>query len=168
MTKGLSRAELLRGRLSNRAPVIRPPFAHPESTFRTLCNSCDGCVEACGTKVIGKDRHGYPELRFGQAHCTFCGDCAQACPTGALEAGQYQNWNVRAHIKDTCLSLNAITCRACEEGCPEGAIGFRLMTGGRAQPLVSEAACTGCGNCAVICPNQSVDIQSLKAKEDAA
>lgn len=144
----------------------RPPYSLPEVAFLKACNHCDKCREACPTDVIGRDASGYPVLLFGQSSCTFCRACAEACPTGALSIEHADTWNVTAHIKGTCLSFNGITCRACDEGCEAGAIRFRLMTQGRALPLVDEARCTGCGTCTVICPNNSIDMRQQAPQEE--
>lgn len=165
MREAVSRTDIIRGRLTPIPQTFRPPYAVPEDDFRSLCERCDACREACETSVIGRDGLGYPVLLFGKAECTMCGDCASACETGALSLKQARPWAARAHVKGTCLSFNAITCRACEEGCEAGAIRFRLMTQGRALPLIDEAACTGCGACAVICPNKSIEMRSRETKE---
>ncbi len=145
---------------------MRPPYARAEIDFRKLCDGCDACRESCPTGVIGKDGDGIPMLLYGQAVCDFCGACADACPTGAMVREQARPWIVTAHVKATCLSFNAVTCRCCEESCEAGAIRFRLMTGGRALPQIDDDACTGCGHCAVICPNNSVEMRS-RAREEA-
>ncbi len=166
MRSAVSRAELIRGRMTPESEVIRPPYSHSEHDFREHCERCDNCRKACPTDVIGCDAAGFPMLLFGNAACTFCKACAEACPTGALSLDQADAWHVTAHIKGTCLSFNGITCRACDESCEAGAIRFRLMTQGRALPLVDETRCTGCGACAVICPNTSIDMRQQAPKEE--
>lgn len=161
----ISRADLLRGRVTPTPEPIRPPFSLPEPEFRTLCEPCDACREACETDVIGVDGDGLPILLYGEAACTFCGACVEACPTGAMDADLAPPWTVTAHVKASCLSFNAITCRACEEACEAGAISFRLMTEGRSLPLVDETRCTGCGTCATICPNHAVDMRRSEPEE---
>ncbi|VAW17782.1 Ferredoxin-type protein NapF (periplasmic nitrate reductase) [hydrothermal vent metagenome] len=165
MPRGLSRAELLRGRFAEISGTGRPPYSLPEVDFIGLCEACDDCRNACETSIIGTDDEGYPVLRFGEARCSFCGACATACTTGALDPDKARAWTVIAEVRGSCLSFEGITCRACEETCAPGAIRFRLMTGGRAVPLLNEADCTGCGACAVVCPNQSIHMTSRKAEE---
>lgn len=164
----LRRRDLIRGRFAPSAELPRPPYAIAETDFRSLCERCCDCSQACSTGIIGKDPDGFPVLRFGHAKCTFCGACAEACKTGALNFETSRSWTFNAHINNSCLSFNAITCRACEEACEAGAIKFQLMTGGRALALVDESQCTGCGNCAAICPNQSIDMKSRMAEEKVA
>ena len=74
-------------------------------------------------------------------------------------------WNVIARIKGSCLSFNGITCRACEENCEADAIRFKLMTVGRSVPLVDEETCTGCGACARVCPNNSIEMHHHDSEE---
>jgi len=165
MSSVISRADLLRGRLVPKPSVVRPPGSVHEPEFRSLCDRCDDCIKACETNVIGRDGDGYPVLLFGHAACTFCNACAKACPTGAIDGARAREWNVLAKVKGSCLSFNAITCRACEEACEEGAIRFKLMTEGRSLPLINEDGCTGCGICAVVCPNQSIDMLAQAGEE---
>ncbi len=165
MHGSVSRAELIRGRMMPAREVLRPPHSLPENAFLDQCDRCDKCLTACPTHVIRHDAAGFPRLEFGSASCTFCSACAEACPTGALSQDHADVWNVMAHIKGNCLSFNGITCRACDENCEEGAIRFRLMTHGRSLPLVDETRCTGCGACAVICPNDAIDMRQTQAQE---
>jgi ferredoxin-type protein NapF len=165
MQTELNRADLIRGRFAGTTQALRPPYAIAEKQFVQLCDGCDDCRDACESDVIGFDAHGYPILLFGEAECTFCEACATACPTGALSLEEARPWNVLAHIKPSCLSLNGVTCRSCEEGCGDDAIQFKLMTGGRALPVPDPGRCTGCGKCAVVCPNQSIDMRSRQAEE---
>ncbi len=165
VSNAISRAALLRGRLVATAEKARPPYAVAEADFRSHCERCDDCRNACEADVIGRDKQGFPFLRFNHAKCSFCGACAEACTTGALSPEQARAWTITAHVQDSCLSVNAITCRACEESCETRAIRFQLMTGGRALPLVDGTKCTGCGNCAVICPNRSIQMSSGKPEE---
>ncbi len=165
MRSAVSRAELIRGRMTPAPEVQRPPYSLPENAFLDRCDCCDKCRDVCPTDVIGRDRAGFPVMLFGRAACTFCGACAKVCPTDALSLKQADAWQVTAHITGTCLSFNGITCRACDESCEAGAIRFRLMTQGRSLPLVDETRCTGCGACAVICPNNSIDMRQHSVEE---
>ncbi len=165
MRNTVSRADIIRGRFSGIPDSIRPPYAIAEEDFRARCEPCGDCRKACETGVIGQDGEGFPILLFGQAECSFCGRCAEVCTTGAFRKSHARPWVATAHVKSNCLSFNAITCRSCEENCEAGAIRFRLMTQGRALPLIDAAACTGCGNCAVICPNQSIEMKNRETEE---
>lgn len=168
MSKLLSRADLLRGRAMPRKDVLRPPPALPEAEFLTLCDGCAKCFDGCPTHILVADDEGRVRLDPTAGMCTFCGSCADVCPTGALDQSRARPWTARAEIRARCLSFNGITCRACEEACDERAIRFKLMTEGRSLPLVDETGCTGCGACAQICPNQSIDLVTHAAEEAVA
>lgn len=156
----ISRADIIRGRIIRRIRPVRPPFAISESEFRSRCTRCDDCRKACETGIIGQDKDGYPSLLFGQAGCTFCGACVDACSAGAMSVEAARPWRVSARVKGTCLSVSGVVCRSCGDNCDHRAIGFRLLPQGRAQPFVDEAACTGCGFCATVCPNGSVELRA--------
>lgn len=85
-----------------------------------------------------------------------------------MDRDRARRWDVIAHIKGKCLSFNGITCRACDEACEAGSIRFKLMTAGRSLPLVDEAGCTGCGACARVCPNDSIEMRRHGAEETAS
>lgn len=146
-----SRRNFLRGRLSAcRSPAIHPPGAH--AGFLQLCTQCGDCSRACPQAIVVQSVSGFPELDFSKGACTFCQDCMRACPTGALAQDDTPEWPWRASVGATCLSLAGIACRTCEDGCGEQALRFRLVTGGRAIPLIDTDLCTGCGECAYVCP----------------
>jgi formate dehydrogenase major subunit len=59
------------------------------------CILCDRCIRACndiqGNEVIGRSGKGYStriafdlQVGMGDSSCVSCGECAAACPTGAL------------------------------------------------------------------------------------
>lgn len=63
---------------------------------------------------------------------------------------------VGIEINSLCLSLTGTTCRLCEDECDRQAISFKLITGGRSVPLVSETDCNGCLDCAPLCPVDAI------------
>lgn len=134
----------------------------------SLCDQCGACAEACAKKAIARGGDGFPVLRYRDALCTFCEACSTACPTGAIDVARAAAWTATATIGASCLSFNGIVCRACGEHCDEDAIQFRLLAGGRALPLVDEAACTGCLKCAVVCPTNAIKMRPTPEKEIAA
>ena len=77
-------------------PTIDPDFSHPAIEVRLdACIQCTRCVRACRevqvNDVIGYAGRG-PDAKIvfdlddpmGASTCVACGECVQACPTGAL------------------------------------------------------------------------------------
>lgn len=63
--------------------------------------------------------------RINRTMCIGCGECVQACPTGALE---------RVEEKASLVHESAcIYCRVCEDICPEGAIELPFLIMGLTQ-----------------------------------
>ena len=90
--------------------------SHPFLGYRpTLCIHCHRCVNTCakvsGRSAIHEGKAGMfnvIDAPFGpdwdQTNCESCGNCAEACPTGALykkEARQYRAWEVE-RVRTTC------------------------------------------------------------------
>lgn len=157
------RRAFLTGRLRE-APPLRPFGAAPEIAFRELCDGCGACSRACPERVIIRDTSGRAVFAPARGTCTRCGECVAACPTGALSGANPWRW--RATLGPDCLSAAGITCRACEDACDSRAIGFRLMTGGRARPEIDPETCTGCGGCIGTCPTGALSLAE-PAREEA-
>lgn len=158
MSKLASRRAFLRGEVlrSDKAPIY-PPGAEPD--FTGLCTQCDECREACPEDIITFNAQGWPVVQLDAGPCTFCGDCVSACPTGALNSDLMADWPWRARVSASCLSMNGVSCRVCQDVCDHNAIRFRLQTGGRAEPVLDTDNCTGCGACASACPAGSVSFE---------
>lgn len=155
MTSLEGRRNFLRGRFQQSdARAIYPPGA--QDAFADLCTGCGDCVTACPQAIIVKPGTALPTVDFARGACTFCGSCAEACSSGALLADAVAGWPWRAVTQATCLSVQGVACRACEDACEPRAIRFRLMTAGRAVPEIDQTRCTGCGECAFTCPAQAV------------
>ncbi len=88
--------------------------------FYAICNCCACC---CGG-IESMARLGVPMLvssgyvaRVNAEACLACGTCAEACPFGAIQVG---NWAAQVN-GDLCMG-----CGVCEGQCPEGAIALAL------------------------------------------
>ena len=156
-----ARRNFLRGNLTHRSDVIRPPWAVKEPLFRERCTQCDDCVDACPEQVLFRAGDGYPRARFHQAGCTFCARCLDICRNGALEGVRSdtdQAWQHSMRIGRQCLAVQGIVCRTCGDHCETRAIRFSLMTAGRSLPEIDPATCTGCGQCMPVCPVDAITI----------
>ncbi|MDP3926834.1 MAG: formate dehydrogenase subunit alpha [Hydrogenophaga sp.] len=83
------------GRFPARAPVL-PDTSHPAMAVNLdACIQCTRCIRACretqGNDVLGMAfRGGHAQIVFdqndpmGASTCVACGECVQACPTGAI------------------------------------------------------------------------------------
>lgn len=145
---------------------LHPLGALAAGDFHDACTRCSACEKACPEKIITPGDGGYPTLDFTKGGCTFCHSCIDACGTGALTSDA--NWPYHAEVADSCLSLKAVQCRICQDQCDQQAIRFRLVTGGRAQPLIDEADCTGCGACVAPCPIQAISIKKPSPNREVA
>jgi len=158
MTALVSRRGFLRQATQTQDRSLRPPGADGDR-FLDLCSRCAACATACSDKVILIDRAGRPVLDFASGPCTFCGACAEACPTDALRPDLVTDWPWRPVVASRCLSMNAVTCRTCEDSCDALAIRFDLQLGGRATPVIAPELCTGCGACIGSCPVSALTLE---------
>ncbi|WP_200479866.1 4Fe-4S dicluster domain-containing protein [Azospirillum brasilense] len=70
---------------------------------------------------------------------------------------------VQARIGAGCLSYTGTDCRMCGDHCDRGAIRFRPLGRGRWLPIIEESDCTGCGDCAAVCPVKAVSMETVAA-----
>ncbi len=155
-TLNLSRRHFLLGGRRGQKPVPRPPWAVPQ--FPALCNRCGNCRDACAQRIIVLTDSGHPQIDFNNGACTFCGDCAERCPTGALSRGETSAlpWMLRARVGNRCLALDGVVCQVCREQCAARAIFF--PPGPAAAPFVDSERCNGCGACVAPCPVQAISM----------
>ncbi len=122
----VDRAQLASSRFPRRgAPP--PDRSHPAMTVNLdACIQCNLCVRACRevqvNDVIGMAGRGYTEKivfdfddPMGASTCVACGECVQACPTGALmPATLLDEANVRTVFPDR--EVHSV-CPYCGVGC---------------------------------------------------
>lgn len=149
------RRAFLRGRFRE-TEQVRPPGSTDD--FHDLCTQCGDCARACPTGIILRDQDGFPVLDMRAGQCLFCDACAEACVPGAILPAT--EWPWRASVSSSCLSVQGVSCRSCEDQCDNSAIRFRPMLGGCAQPSVDLDACSGCGACIASCPAGAISLHA--------
>jgi ferredoxin-type protein NapF len=138
--------------------LVRPPYGENESAFQNKCPGCESkaCVASCDEKIIVIAEDGTPTLTFEKNGCTFCEDCAAACPEGVLSLAHTHNaeqLNAVFRISlDACVAHHGVICNACKEPCIDDAILFN----GLFNPIIDDNRCTGCGFCMARCPTQAI------------
>jgi ferredoxin-type protein NapF len=159
------RRSLLRGKVrdASAADVTtppRPPWSRPEQAFLARCTRCDACITACPQTVLKRGDGGFPQIDFSRNGCSLCGDCARACPTGAIDPVAVPlafRWRIQ--VADSCLARRGVECRVCGDACDARALRFVPARGGIAQLQVDAAACTGCGECLPVCPVAALSLR---------
>jgi len=115
------------GRFPERKKMPLPDRSHPAMAVNLdACIQCNLCVRACRevqvNDVIGMAGRGHNEKivfdfddPMGQSTCVACGECVQACPTGALMPATLVNdKNVRTEYPDREVDS---VCPYCGVGC---------------------------------------------------
>ncbi|MEZ4468909.1 MAG: 4Fe-4S binding protein, partial [bacterium] len=141
---------------------------------------CLKCAEACPNECIrffglgaGLDLAFTPYLKARERGCTLCGECAKACPTGALKPFEPTRTGWLAGVKmgearvnkAQCYSYNGRTCGACYRACPLA--GQALRIGVFETPIVDPAFCVGCGLCEQACLKVPQAIRVMPAGQEA-
>ncbi len=120
------RQDVATSRFPRRAAPV-PDRSHPAMAVNLdACIQCNLCVRACRevqvNDVIGMAGRGYGEKivfdfddPMGESTCVACGECVQACPTGALmPATLVDEANVRTQFPDR--EVHSV-CPYCGVGC---------------------------------------------------
>lgn len=137
--------------------ILRPPYFKDESIFFTNCTSCDGlCSTACEENIIIIQKDFTPKLDFTSSGCTYCDECAKACPNEVLKLEYKKNINAKIEIDVlSCLSWNKTMCFSCKDPCLDNAIDFLGMF----RPSINDN-CTSCGFCIKVCPTNAIKVVS--------
>lgn len=64
----------------------------------------------------------------------------------------------KAMVTGACFAARGIYCRSCAEACEPRALRIRPMLGGRAAVEIEADTCTGCGECAAVCPAAAISV----------
>ncbi len=135
--------------------IIRPPYYIDEDAFATECQNCEAqCASLCQEQIIiiGEDKT--PQLDFSKRGCTYCDECAIACPSDVLLVENKSLVNASIVInKNKCISWQGVMCFSCKDPCYENAIDFKAMF----MPEINDK-CTNCGFCIGRCPVDAIDI----------
>jgi formate dehydrogenase major subunit len=115
---------------ADRYPAHAQPEADPSHTAIAVhmdaCIQCNLCVRACreiqSNDVIGLAYRGHEakivfdfDTDMGSSTCVACGECVQACPTGALmESNLLNEQGVRTEFEDRTVKT---LCPYCGVGC---------------------------------------------------
>lgn len=110
------------------------------------CSGCRACLLACAIHLFRENnpkkaalaiRSHFPVPGTFEVHvCTQCGQCAEVCPTGAIQRNEKGAYVVDA---EACIK-----CLACIDVCPEDMIFTRPDV-----PYVWQ--CDLCGDCVNVC-----------------
>lgn len=154
-------------------PFVRPPGAVSEERFLDLCTKCDDCVKACPEWVVrktgpefGERLEGYPMLLPAQNPCGFCSGypCITACKTGALvapAAGAPARIGLAVVDNARCYMGQGQPCDYCVKDCPVKPKAISVTARGLSAGVNADL-CTGCGECAQICPANAISIEALR------
>ncbi|WP_368227225.1 4Fe-4S binding protein, partial [Aeromonas sp. R1-1] len=96
---------------------------------------------------------GTPVLDLACGQCSYCGSCARACPTGALDLQLGRQVQTRVQIEESCQARQGFYCLLCEDACPQQAI--KATADGI---NVNMDACNGCGACGLACLHGSITL----------
>jgi len=134
--------------------------SHPAMVVnRDACIQCTRCVRACreeqGNDVLGMVGRGHDvhiafdlDDAMGTSSCVACGECVQACPTGAISARSVVDWLASAGTVAPANAASAVSpssvtpvaapaLREVDTVCPFCGVGCQLTVQVAAQPAVA-------------------------------
>ena len=113
----------------------------------TKCSGCRACLVACSLNLFKENNPKKAALNlishfpdpgvFEMKVCTQCGECAEACPTGAIH---HDDRGVYYVAFDECT-----LCETCVPVCPEGVMFVRTELANTAWK------CNLCSDCVKVC-----------------
>ncbi|WP_458701260.1 4Fe-4S binding protein [Sulfurospirillum sp. 1307] len=137
--------------------ITRPPYNDDITLFDKYCPTCEDtpCVSICQEDIIKiyEDKTVY--IDFKEGGCTFCEECAKACPNGVLNLENSESIEAKFSINvNSCLAWQNVVCSSCRDVCYDDAIEFF----GLFRPIINLEKCTSCGFCYNVCPPYSIMI----------
>jgi len=136
--------------------ILRPPYFENKDVFYKGCIECDGvCASVCKERIIQISSDKTPKLDFATSGCTYCDECALACPHGVLKLENKHRIDATFAIDMLqCMSWNQTMCFSCKDPCLDNAITFLGMF----RPSIDTQKCTSCGFCVGVCPSGAITI----------
>jgi len=120
--------DVTESRFPRRESAPAPDFSHPAMAVQLdACIQCNLCVRACRevqvNDVIGMALRGHKETivfdfadPMGDSTCVACGECVQACPTGALMPKTQVDLNTGVFTTEPDSKVDSV-CPYCGVGC---------------------------------------------------
>lgn len=159
----LARRNFFKAKNIHASPAIRLPYVIDDKTFVEKCTQCSTCITACPENIIIKGDGGFPEIDFSRGECTFCNKCVDVCEAPLFkQLDKELAFDLHIEIKGSCLAVNQVLCRSCEDSCETEAISFKYLESSIPQPHILLDSCNGCGACVSVCPEASIELSPYK------
>ncbi|MDL2206870.1 RnfABCDGE type electron transport complex subunit B [Eubacteriales bacterium OttesenSCG-928-N13] len=108
------------------------------------CLGCGKCQRSCKFGAITMRENLPPKINAEK--CVGCMQCADKCPTGAISS------NDRLRKRAVIDHTSCIDCKKCDQACQFAAI----TRDAQGKHTVIDWDCTGCGECAKVCPKSCI------------